>query len=164
MKIREMPLPQSLSEGFENYWEYKNFDFLVEVFESKLSTFSKNYFPLHQSTYFVIAPYRQLKCHQHRIRSKTGISLEINLNVFKCLKVSLATLNFLLWQQYHFCLFQLASSMNLLWYQVCTFYGPLRKMRYYFPIIFLVLYLSCGCMTFDFTNTNDFESLFTPCR
>ena len=56
MKVKEMPLPQSLSEGFENYWEYKNFDFLVEVFESKLSTFSKNYFPLHQSTYFVIAP------------------------------------------------------------------------------------------------------------
>ena len=34
---------------------------------------------------------RQLKYHQHRIRSKTGISLEIILNVFKCLIVSLGS-------------------------------------------------------------------------
>ena len=40
--------------------------------------------------------YRQLNCHQHRIRSETGISLEIILNVFKCLAVSLSTQIFIL--------------------------------------------------------------------
>ena len=73
---------------------------------------------------------RQLKYQQHRIRSKTGISLEIILNVFKCLIVLLVPLKLLLWQWQHFCLFQLASSVNLLWCQVCIFYCPLRKKRY----------------------------------
>ena len=41
------------------------------------------------------------KC-QHKIRSKTGISLEITVNVFKCLIVSLVPLKFFLWQQHHF--------------------------------------------------------------
>ena len=41
---------------------------------------------------------RQLKYHQHRIRSKIGISLEIILNAFKYLIVSLVPLKFLLWQ------------------------------------------------------------------
>ena len=63
------------------------------------------------------------------MRRKTGISLGINLNVFKCLKVSLVRLKFLLWQQHHFCLFQLASSVNLLWCQLCTFYCPIKKKR-----------------------------------
>ena len=40
---------------------------------------------------------------------------------------------FLLWQQHHFCLFQLASSVNLLWCQVCTFHCPLRKKRHILP-------------------------------
>ena len=53
---------------------------------------------------------RQLKYHQHRIRIKTDISL--------------------LWQQHHFCLYQLSYSVNLLWCQECTFYCPLRKRRY----------------------------------
>ena len=39
----------------------------------------------------------KLKYHQHRIRNKTSISLEIILNVFKCLTISLAPLQFLLW-------------------------------------------------------------------
>ena len=39
---------------------------------------------------------RQLKYHHHRIRSKTGISLAIILNIFKCVKVSLVSLKFLL--------------------------------------------------------------------
>ena len=55
---------------------------------------------------------RQLRYHQHKIRSKTVISLVIILNVFKCLKVSLVPLKF------------------LLWCQVCTFYCPLMKNRY----------------------------------
>ena len=63
------------------------------------------------------------------IRSKTDISLEITLNAFKCLIVSLVPLKCLLWQQNHFCLFQLASSVNLLWCQMCTFYCPLRQKR-----------------------------------
>ena len=68
------------------------------------------------------------------MRTKTGISLEITLNVFKCLIVSLVPLKFLLWQQHHFCLFYLASSMslNLLWCQECTFYCAPRKKRYTF--------------------------------
>ena len=37
---------------------------------------------------------RQLKQHQHKIKSKTGISLEITPNVFKCLIVSLVPLHF----------------------------------------------------------------------
>ena len=73
---------------------------------------------------------KQLKYHQHRIRSKTGISLKIVLNVLKCLIVSLVPLKFLLWQQRRFYLFLLVSSVNLLWCQVCTFYCPLRKMRF----------------------------------
>ena len=73
---------------------------------------------------------RQLKYHQHRIRSKTGISLVIILNVFKCLKVSLVPLKFLLWQQHHFCLLQLASSVNLLRCNMCTFYCRRRRKRY----------------------------------
>ena len=48
---------------------------------------------------------RQLKYHQHKIRSKTGISLEIILNVFKCFLVSLVPLKFLLQQKDHFCLY-----------------------------------------------------------
>ena len=70
---------------------------------------------------------RQLKEHQHKIRSKTGILLEIT--VFKWLIVSLTPRKFLLWQQYQFYLFQLASclSVNLLWCQECTFYCALRK-------------------------------------
>ena len=48
---------------------------------------------------------RQLKLHQHKIRSKLGILLEITPNVFKCLIVSLVLLRFLLQQHHHFCLF-----------------------------------------------------------
>ena len=76
---------------------------------------------------------RQLKYYQYRIISKTGISLEKILNVFKCLIVSLVPLKLLLWKQHHFCLFQLASSVNLLWCQVCKLYCPRRKKRY--PIL-----------------------------
>ena len=66
---------------------------------------------------------------QHRIRSKTGISLEITLNAFKCLIVSLVPLKFLLWLQHYNYLFQLGSSAISLWYQVCIFYCPLRRKR-----------------------------------
>ena len=78
--------------------------------------------------------FRELKQHQHNIRSKTAISLEITRNVFKRLIVSLVPLKFLPWQQHHFCLFQLASclSLNLLWCQECTFYCAPRKKRYTF--------------------------------
>ena len=62
--------------------------------------------------------------------SKPGISIEIILNVFKSLIVSLILLQFLLWQQHYFCLFELATSVNLVWCQVCTFYCPFRKKRY----------------------------------
>ena len=34
---------------------------------------------------------------------------------------------FLLWHYHHYTLFKLASSVNLLWCQLCTFYCPLRK-------------------------------------
>ena len=64
------------------------------------------------------------KIHQRRITNKTGISLEIIVNVFTYLIVSLVLLKFLLWQQHHFQLFQLESSVNLLWFQVRTFYCP----------------------------------------
>ena len=67
---------------------------------------------------------KQLKYHQHRIRSKTGISLDIILIVFSCLIVSFVPLKFLLLQQHHICLFLLTLSVNLLWSQVCTFYCP----------------------------------------
>ena len=39
---------------------------------------------------------RQLKYHKNRIRSEIGISLEIILDVFTCLTVSLVPLKFLL--------------------------------------------------------------------
>ena len=39
--------------------------------------------------------FRQQKWHQHKITSKTGISLEITLNVCKCLIVSLVLVKFL---------------------------------------------------------------------
>ena len=73
--------------------------------------------------------FRQLKLHQHKIRTKTGISLEITLNVCKCLIASLVLIKFLLWQQHHFCLFQLVPclSVNLPWSQECIFYCALRK-------------------------------------
>ena len=73
---------------------------------------------------------RQLKYHQHSIRSNIGILLEIISNVSKCLIVSLVPLKFLLWQQHHFCLFLLALSVNLPLCQVCTFYCPLTKKRF----------------------------------
>ena len=56
---------------------------------------------------------RQLQQHQYKIRSKTGISLKITLNVFKCLIVFLVSVKLLIWQQ-HFSLFQLV-------YSVCEF-------------------------------------------
>ena len=64
--------------------------------------------------------------------SKTGISLEITLDVCKCLIVSLVLTKFLLWQQHHFCLFQLVPclSVNLPWCQECIFYCAPRKKRY----------------------------------
>ena len=66
------------------------------------------------------------------MRTKTGISLEITLNVCKCLIASLVLIKFLLWQQHHFCLFQLVPclSVNLPWYQECIFYCAPRKKRY----------------------------------
>ena len=48
---------------------------------------------------------RQLKHHQHSARGKTSTSLDIILNVFKCLAVSLVPLKFLLWQMHYFFLF-----------------------------------------------------------
>ena len=64
------------------------------------------------------------------IRSKSGISLEITLNIFRCLIVSLVLPKFLLWQTHHFCLFQLVPclSVNLMWFQECIFYcAPIKK-------------------------------------
>ena len=55
--------------------------------------------------------FRQLKQHQHKIKTETGILLEITLNIFKCLIISLFPLKFLLWQQHQFYLFQLASCL-----------------------------------------------------
>ena len=73
---------------------------------------------------------RQLKQHQYKTRSKTSILLEITLNSFKCLTVSLVPIHLLPWQQPHFCFLQLASSACLcLWCQICTFYCPLGKKK-----------------------------------
>ena len=66
---------------------------------------------------------RQLKHHQLRIRRENFISIEIILNVFNALPKSL----FWLWD--NFCLFQLASSGNFLYCQICKSYCPLRKKR-----------------------------------
>ena len=41
--------------------------------------------------------------------------MEIFLDVFKCLIVSLVLIKFLLWQQHHFCLFQLVSCLSAKW-------------------------------------------------
>ena len=61
-----------------------------------------------------------------------GNPAPITLNVCKCLIVSLNLIKFLLWQQHHFCLFQLVPclSVNLPWYQECIFYCAPRKKRY----------------------------------
>ena len=72
---------------------------------------------------------RKLKYHQHRIRCKTGILLEIILDLFKCFSVWLVPLKFLIRSWHHFCLFYLVSSVSLVWCQVCTFCFPLRNMR-----------------------------------
>ena len=71
---------------------------------------------------------RQLKYYQLRIRSEIGISLEIILNVFKCLTVSLS-IEILILATMPLSFIQLASSVNLLCCQMCTFYCPLRKKR-----------------------------------
>ena len=75
--------------------------------------------------------FRQLR-HHHMVRSKTGILLEIILDVCKYLIVSLVLTKFLLWQQHHFCLFQLVPclSVNLPWCAECIFYSVPRKKRY----------------------------------
>ena len=44
---------------------------------------------------FPVYIFKKLKYHQHKIKSKTDISLEITLNVCKCLIVSLVLLEFL---------------------------------------------------------------------
>ena len=72
---------------------------------------------------------RQLRYHQHWVRHRTRISLENTLNAFKCLTVLLLLLTTLLWQQHHFWLFQLASSVNKICCQICTLYSPIRKKR-----------------------------------
>ena len=61
--------------------------------------------------------------------SKTAILLEVILNISKYIVVSLVPLKFLLWQQHRSSLFLLASSGNLPYCQVCTFYCPFRKKR-----------------------------------
>ena len=56
MKVKKIVLSQYPSGAFENYREYKKIWLLGEAFEPKLGVFSKNYSPLPQPTYFVIAP------------------------------------------------------------------------------------------------------------
>ena len=66
-----------------------------------------------------------IKYHQLKISNKTGISLEIALNVFKCLIVSLVLLKFLYILATAPFLFILGGTLcvvNLLWQQECTFY------------------------------------------
>ena len=67
---------------------------------------------------------RQLKYNRHRIRSKICFSLEIILNVFKCLTTLLVPLKLLFWKYHHFCFFQLTFSVNLLY---CQFIVLLEK-------------------------------------
>ena len=50
----------------------------------------------------------------------------MSLNV---LQYHFFSLRALLQQKHHFCLFQLVSPVNLLWYQIRNFYCPLRKKR-----------------------------------
>ena len=63
---------------------------------------------------------RQLKYHQHRIKNKTGISLEIILNVCKCLIVShskivtLAIASFLFILVGVLCEFVMVQGVNIL--------------------------------------------------
>ena len=71
-----------------------------------------------------------LKYNQYRIKSKTGISLEISKSIFKCLAVSVFSMKFLLRQKYLFCLFWLAPSVKLLWFHMCAFDSPQKKKRY----------------------------------
>ena len=56
---------------------------------------------------------RQLKHHQLNTRSEIFISPEIILNVFNVWQYHFR-LKFLFWLYCHFCLFQFASSVNLL--------------------------------------------------
>ena len=72
---------------------------------------------------------RQLKHHQHGIRSEIDISLEIILIFFKFLTVSIVSIKSLLQQQHKFSLLQLESSVNFLCCQMCKFYYLLRKKR-----------------------------------
>ena len=64
---------------------------------------------------------KQLKYYQLRIRSEIGYSLEIVLNDFKCLTVSLPTEILIL----AIVPLMLASSVNLLCCQICTLLSPL---------------------------------------
>ena len=50
---------------------------LGEVFESKLSMFSKNYFPLPQSTYFVVASDLQIM-NNHFISKKSRLNISFD--------------------------------------------------------------------------------------
>ena len=56
MKVKEMPLSQCLRGGFKKLLGILKVWLLGEVFKPKLSMFSKQFFLLPQSTYFVIAP------------------------------------------------------------------------------------------------------------
>ena len=71
---------------------------------------------------------RQIKYHQLRIKTETFISLEIILNVFNVRHYHFP-LKSLFWFLRQIRLFDLASSLDLLCCQVCTFYCPLIRKR-----------------------------------
>ena len=79
--------------------------------------------------YFSEYIFRQLKWHQHKIRSKTDISSEITVNVCKYSlpsfnkTLTLTTAPFLV----------PSLSANLPWCQECIFYCGPRKKRYTLP-------------------------------
>ena len=94
--------------------------FISQYFSKKLTCVSKDlkkYLLMKILKTFSAYICRQLKYHQHRIKSETGISSKIILSVFKFLTVSLNSTNF--------CSFGLVFSVSLIWNQMCTFYCPL---------------------------------------
>ena len=94
--------------------------FISQYFSKKITCVSKDlkkHLLMKISKTFSSYICRQLKYHQHRIKSETRISSEIILSVFKFLTVSLNSTIF--------CSFGLVFSVNLIWNQMRTFCCPL---------------------------------------
>ena len=116
------PLKNTYELKYKNYdlqktWRFVDENLTVQaiVFQKMLSCASLCHkdFKKHLLIKASLKKFLCIHLQTSKVRSKTVISLEITLNVFKCLVVSLVLLKFSLWQQHHFCLFQLMLCLSV---------------------------------------------------